>query len=57
MEDEPPDDQRIRERDYHLHLAFDRYVDDVAVVVGRLSNAVDLNQLRAKLAFLRSSPR
>ena len=57
MEDEPPDDQRIRERDYHLHLAFDRYVDDVAVVVGKLSNAVDLNQLRAKLAFLRSSPR
>jgi hypothetical protein len=47
--DEPADNRRIRERDYDLHLAFDRHVDDVAVVVGRLRNAVDLRELVGSL--------
>src|SRR6266849_9895514 len=42
---EPADDQRIRERDDDLHLASDGHVDDVAVVVDRLRNAVDLREL------------
>src|SRR5713226_10583964 len=43
--DEPADDRRIREGYYDLHLASDGHVDDVAVVVGRLRNAVDLGEL------------
>ena len=45
MVDEPAYDRRIRERDYDLHLASDGHVADVPVVVGRLSNAVDLGEL------------
>src|SRR5882762_4449093 len=42
---EPADDRRIRERDYDLHLASDGHVDDVAMVVDRLRNTVNLNEL------------
>src|SRR6266566_1434352 len=45
VEDESADDQRTRKGDDHLHLASNRHVDDVAVVVGWLRNAVDLDEL------------
>src|ERR1700737_2606309 len=46
---EAADDQRISERDDDLHLASDRHVDDVAVVVGWLRDAIDLSELERPL--------